>query len=62
MQLDNHFEMLDELKIIDTSETIPKILLHLLNGQVVHSASFYDMPDWFTNYLIKITRTVYPNI
>ena len=43
MQLDEHFEMLDELKIIDTSETIPKLLLSILNNQVVFSASFYDL-------------------
>ena len=62
LQLDRHFKTLDELRIIDTSETAPKVLLELLNNDVVFCAPFFDLPDWFTAYLINITRHVFPNI
>ncbi|WP_160143756.1 zeta toxin family protein [Chryseolinea soli] len=62
LQLDRHFKMLDTLRIIDTSETAPKLLLHIEGGQVAFYAPFHDLPDWFTTYLIKITRYLYPKI
>jgi hypothetical protein len=62
LQLDRHFKMLDELRVIDSSETVPKVLLQLLNNEVVFCAPFYDLPEWFTDYLIHITRRSFPNI
>lgn len=62
LQLDRHFKMLDELRVIDSSETVPKVLLQLLNNEVVFCAPFYDLPEWFTDYLIHITRHSFPNI
>lgn len=62
LQLDRHFKMLDTLRIIDTSETAPKLLLELEGGKVTFCTSLYDLPDWFTTYLIKITRYLYPKI
>jgi predicted ABC-type ATPase len=62
LQLDRHFKMLDELKIIDTSETAPKILLELSSNTVTFCVPFFELPDWFHTYLINITRHVYPNI
>lgn len=62
LQVDRHFKMLNELRIIDTSETAPKVLLELLNNKVVFRASFSELPDWFTIYLVGITRYLFPNI
>lgn len=62
LRLDRHFKTLDELRIIDTSETAPKVLLELLNNEVVYCAPFFELPDWFTSYLINITRRLFPNI
>ncbi len=62
LQLDRHFKKLDQLRIIDTSETAPKVLLELLNNEVVFCAPFSQLPDWFTTYLINITRRTFPNI
>ena len=62
LQLDRHFNMLDELRVIDSSETAPKVLLQLLNSKVTFCAPFYDLPEWFTDYLINITRHSFPNI
>lgn len=62
LQLDLHFKKLDELRIIDTSETAPKVLLELVNNEVVFCAPFSQLPDWFTTYLINITRRLFPNI
>ena len=62
LQLDRHFKTLDQLRIIDTSETAPKVLLELSDNQIIFCASFFELPDWFTNYLINITRRLFPNI
>ena len=62
LQLDRHFKKLNELKIIDTSETVPKVLLELLNDEVVFCVPFFELPDWFTTYLINLTRRLFPNI
>lgn len=62
LQLDRHFKMLTELRIIDTSETAPKVLLELLNNEVAYCAPFLELPDWFTNHLVHICRHVYPRI
>jgi predicted ABC-type ATPase len=62
LQLDHHFKTLHELRIIDTSETAPKVLLQLLNDEIIFCAPFFDLPDWFTTYLINITRRLFPNI
>lgn len=62
LQLDLHFKNLNELRIIDTSETAPKVLLELLNNKIIFCVPFFDLPDWFTSYLINITRRVFPNV
>jgi predicted ABC-type ATPase len=62
LQLDRHFRTLDELRVIDTSETAPKVLLELRNDEIIFCAPFFDLPDWFTSYLVNITRQVFPNI
>ncbi len=62
LQLDHHFKTLHELRIIDTSETAPKVLLQLLNDEIIFCAPFFDLPDWFTTYLVNITRRLFPNI
>lgn len=62
LQLDRNYDLLDELKIIDTSEIEPKLLLVLTNKTVVFKPEFYDLPEWFTDHLIRITRLMYPNI
>ncbi len=62
VQLDRHFKMLNELSIIDTSETAPKVLVKLLGGKIVFRAEYHDMPIWFTENLVNITRHLFPNI
>lgn len=62
LQLDRHYKILNELRVIDTSETAPKVLLQLLNNEVVFCAPLFDLPDWFTAYLINITRQLFPNV
>jgi predicted ABC-type ATPase len=62
LQLDRHFKTPDRLRIIDSSETAPKILLELNKNKVVFNAQYYELPDWFTTCLINITRHLFPNI
>jgi predicted ABC-type ATPase len=61
-QLDRHFRELNEISIIDTSETSPKVLLKLLNNEVIFHAEYYDIPFWFSENLINITRYLFPHI
>jgi len=62
VQLDRHFTILNELSIIDTSETAPKVLMKLLNDEILFHAEYNDMPPWFTENLINITRHIFPKI
>jgi predicted ABC-type ATPase len=62
LQLDRHFKMLNQLRIIDTSETAPKVLLELSGAKIVFCLPFSDLPDWFSSNLIQISRFLYPDI
>jgi predicted ABC-type ATPase len=62
IQLDHHYKLLDSLRIIDTSETVPKLLAEISKSKVSHCLPITEQPDWFTNYLINITRQLYPGI
>jgi predicted ABC-type ATPase len=61
-QLDRHFKELNELSIIDTSETSPKVLAKLLDNKIIFHAEYYDLPPWFTENLLNITRYLFPLI
>jgi predicted ABC-type ATPase len=61
-QLDRHFKILDELRIIDTSETQPKVLVQFLKNEVVFCVHIFELPDWFTTNLVNMTRYIYPKI
>lgn len=62
IQLDHHVKMLDELTVVDTSEIVPKVLLKLSDGKIAFHAGYYDLPPWFTENLINITRHLFPSI
>ena len=46
-KLDQYFQLIDSLQIVDTSETGHIILLKLLGGEVDSCVPFSELPDWF---------------
>lgn len=57
--LNIHYELIDDLKIIDTSESVsPRLLIHLKNGKIVNTASHLNFPDWFALGLPDIFKLI----
>ncbi len=48
-KLNLHYTLADSLQIIDTSETEPIVLIHLVDKKISHVAS--QLPSWFVQYL-----------
>ncbi len=62
VKLNEHFDLIDHLGILDTSGQEPKFLLHLEYGEVIGRAPLDELPSWFTNFLPDIVKTVYPEL
>lgn len=58
-QLNLNYTLLDELQIIDTSETIPQVLAILSNGQIQEATAVPFLPKWFEDELPEIFDIVY---
>jgi predicted ABC-type ATPase len=58
--LDKYFPILDELQIIDTSETHHQSILHFVNGQQQSAIARSELPSWFVNFMPKLTAWAYP--
>ena len=57
-QLNNKFAAIDELQIVDTSESIPKVLAFFNNG-IVTSAVYHDkLPEWFEKHLPALFQKI----
>lgn len=59
LKLDEHFDIIDDLQIVDTSETQHKILLRLSRDEIASSVPIQELPPWFTSYLPVLTRSVF---
>ena len=60
IKLNQHFPLINDLQIIDTSETQHKILLRFVNNEVIACAPIAELPQWFTEYLPVLTQRIYP--
>jgi predicted ABC-type ATPase len=49
--LNEHYQLLDHLQIVDTSEFLPKPLAAFKGTQLVSSVRKRELPEWFTQYL-----------
>lgn len=56
IMLDKYFDIIHDLKIIDSSESEHLPLLYLLNGKVKDSVSVDDLPQWFKAFLPSLTE------
>ena len=59
--LNEHYQILDYLQIIDTSQFIPKPLATLKGTKVISSIPYQFLPKWFTHYLPKLTKQIQDN-
>jgi predicted ABC-type ATPase len=57
IQLNRHFELIDELYIIDNSSPIfPTLILSLSNGKVIENLAKSNLPKWFDEYLPNLYK------
>jgi predicted ABC-type ATPase len=57
--LDKHFELLDHIRIVDTSLVEHRILVVISPEGITQCVSPAQLPDWFTKYLPLIARRVF---
>jgi predicted ABC-type ATPase len=50
-KLNRQYHLIDNLEIVDTSETRHKVLFQMVNNRVVSSVSSEQLPEWFTSHL-----------
>ena len=59
-QLNKHFEIIDELQIVDTSDgTKMKVLTLFENGKVISAVSVLTLPEWFENGLPNLYQKIF---
>jgi len=61
IQLNKRFETIDFLKIVDTSEPVPKILASLKNGEIQEALEHLKIPLWFEENLPAIFKKIIEN-
>lgn len=54
--LDQNFQWIDELLVVDTSATQHVVLLYVLNGQVIFRIIRDQLPAWFTTFMPTMTN------
>ena len=58
-QINKRFSKIDELQIVDTSEsTAPKVLAVFENGTVISAVHHGKLPEWFENYLPRLYKKI----
>lgn len=50
-KLNQHHGLLDNIQIVDTSETKHKVLFQMINNQVASSVPYFKLPNWFIDNL-----------
>lgn len=58
--LDQNFQWIDELLIVDTSEE-HRELLHVAEGEVIYQVIRDQLPSWFTEYMPIMTSHFFPS-
>ena len=57
-QLNQRFEFIDDLQIVDTFETIPKVLAIFQSGEVINAIHHGKLPEWIEKYLPDIYKKI----
>ena len=59
IQRDSSAKKIDELQIVDTSESLyPKVLALFKNGEVDHVVDHGRLPEWFEKGLPKLYKKI----
>jgi predicted ABC-type ATPase len=58
--LDQNFQWIDELLVVDTSSTQHHTLLHTLNGKVDDRVNRHQLPTWFISFMPKLANKFFP--
>lgn len=56
--LNEHYQLLDHLQIVDTSEFLPKPLASFRSENLVSSVKANELPKWFSKYLPLLTAKI----
>jgi predicted ABC-type ATPase len=56
--LNEHFQLLNHLQIVDTSEFLPKPLATFKGDEVISSIKKNELPEWFTRFLPLLTEKI----
>ena len=56
--LNEHYQLLDHLQIVDTSEFIPKPLAAFKKNALVYSTSRNNLPEWFVRHLPLLVEKI----
>lgn len=59
--LNEHYQLLDHLQIVDTSEFLPKPLASFRGEDLVSGVEANELPQWFTKYLPLLTSKIIAN-
>jgi predicted ABC-type ATPase len=57
-KLNQYYSIIDDLTIVDTSETGHIVLLHMVNGSVESSVPYNELPEWFIERLPSIAEKI----
>ena len=57
-QLNIHYQFIDELQIIDTSDRDSRVLAIFINGKVIDALPIKQLPDWFEKELLNLFHLV----
>lgn len=57
-QINKRFKWIDELKVIDTSDIIPKVLYVSKKGVIDEAVHHGRLPEWFEKYLPALFRKI----
>lgn len=57
-KLNQYFLIIDNLQIVDTSETVHMVLVRLINGNIESCVKYSDLPSWFVDNLPAIAEMI----
>jgi predicted ABC-type ATPase len=57
-KLNQYYSIIDDLTIVDTSETVHIVLLHMVNGAVKSTVPYNELPEWFIERLPSIAEKI----
>jgi predicted ABC-type ATPase len=57
-KLNDHQTLIDNLQIVDTSETRPRVLFQLINDKVVSSVPYSELQEWFIGHLPALSEKI----